>query len=117
VFVGAVHYVDYEQRHIPFGNVFTPFLYKRLSFEYERELRALAVKACMSGDDAKIEETRLDFEHEGISVHVGLDELVECVFVAPTTPVWFQNLIRDVLRRYGLDRQVTRSDLEASPLY
>jgi len=39
------------------------------------------------------------------------------VFVAPTTDIWFQDLIRAVLRRYGLDKPVTRSDLDASPLY
>lgn len=117
VFVGVVRYIDYERHSIPLANIFTPYLHKRTSFEYERELRALAVKSGVCGNDEKRFWTTEEFDDEGIAISIDLDELVEEVFVAPTTPIWFQDLIGDVLRRYGLDKPVTRSDLEASPLY
>lgn len=39
--VATVQYIDYETEWIPEGNVITPFLRKRKSFEHERELRAI----------------------------------------------------------------------------
>src|SRR5260221_4443518 len=41
VYVGTVEYIDYEKHWMPEGNVFFPFLHKRLSFEHEREVRAV----------------------------------------------------------------------------
>ena len=41
VYVGKIKYIDYEKEAIPMGNLISPFMYKRKSFEYEDELRAL----------------------------------------------------------------------------
>jgi hypothetical protein len=41
IHVGMVNYIDYKTESIPFGNVLSPFMFKRKSFEHERELRAL----------------------------------------------------------------------------
>lgn len=40
VFMGRVHYIDYERDLIPEGNSFWPFVHKRRSFEFEQEVRA-----------------------------------------------------------------------------
>ena len=45
VHVGMVSYIDFDTEPIPSGNYLTPFIYKRNSFEHERELRAVACKA------------------------------------------------------------------------
>ena len=36
-------YVDYDATFIPEGNLFFPYMHKRLSFEFEREYRLLAM--------------------------------------------------------------------------
>ena len=36
-----VRYIDYETTPIPFGNLFFPFIHKRLSFADENEIRAI----------------------------------------------------------------------------
>jgi hypothetical protein len=115
--VGVVQYVDYEHTPIPLGNLLTMFLYKRKSFEHERELRALVARARVADDGVTQMLTDEAFEESGADIAVNVAELVVSVFVAPTSPPWFEELIRSVLRRYGLDRPVVRSDLDASPLY
>ena len=44
VFLGVVKYIDYEKEWIDAGNLFSPFVHKRRSFEHEREVRALVTK-------------------------------------------------------------------------
>lgn len=44
VLVGMVKYLDYEAEHIDPGNILSAFVYKRKSFEHEREVRALVIK-------------------------------------------------------------------------
>jgi hypothetical protein len=41
IYVGLVGYLDYDTTPIPEGNMFWPFVHKRLSFEHEREVRAV----------------------------------------------------------------------------
>ena len=43
--VGAVTYLDYKTEFVPDDEYFDPFMYKRKSYEYENELRALVFKA------------------------------------------------------------------------
>ena len=42
VYVGEVTYINYESEIFPDHNSYLPFIYKRRSFEHERELRAVA---------------------------------------------------------------------------
>ena len=40
--IGEVNYIDYKKEYIPFDNAFFPFLFKRKSFQYEREIRIIS---------------------------------------------------------------------------
>ena len=40
--IGEVNYIDYKKEYIPFDNTFFPFLFKRKSFQYEREIRIIS---------------------------------------------------------------------------
>ena len=39
--LGQVKYINYEKEWIPESNPYYPFIYKRLSFEHEKDLRAI----------------------------------------------------------------------------
>ena len=41
-FIGEVNYIDYKKEFIPFDDHFFPFLFKRKSFQYEREIRIIS---------------------------------------------------------------------------
>ena len=41
-YIGEFNYIDYKKEYIPFENSFFPFLFKRKSFQYEREIRIIS---------------------------------------------------------------------------
>lgn len=114
VFVGTVCYVDPAKEWIPEGNSMWPFLYKRRSFEYERELRAVMTQ--FPGDG---EGLNLDAESPaGHALGVDLSVLVEAVHVAPGQPSWFRAAVQQVVERFGSGGiEVRQSDLDTDPLY
>ncbi|WP_292378601.1 DUF2971 domain-containing protein [Methanosarcina sp. UBA289] len=104
VVIGKVEYLDYNEDSIPWGNelkIYKPFVYKRRSFEYEHEIRAIVFVP--SGE--KKEKT------SGIYVPVSLDTLIEKVYVSPKSPKWFLNLVKSVSKKYRLNKEVIQSDL------
>src|SRR5215204_5819254 len=98
------------------------YMFKRASFEHERELRAVipgippATKASPTGEPGHI---RLDLvnKENGRPVKVSIKELVEKVVVAPQAPAWFGELVENVSVKYGLHRQyIDRSSLYDKPI-
>ena len=100
--IGLVDYVDYNEDEIPWDNVFYLSLHKRKSFEHEKEIRALIMSAHTS---------------TGAMVPVNLDLLIENVYIAPDSPIWIHELVKKVLNRYGIEKEVVHSGLEERPLY
>lgn len=48
---------------------------------------------------------------------VNLDEMIESVFVSTMAESWFKDVVVDVLKKYGLDKQVFHSALDDRALY
>jgi hypothetical protein len=71
IFIGTVRYVDYDTAVIPDDNLLWPYLHKRLSLEFERELRAIVGLGEVERDSVTGELPL------GLNLPVGLDELVE----------------------------------------
>lgn len=117
VFIGMMKYIDYQHEIIPLGNTLSPFMYKRKSFEHEKELRALI----WTPQDGKnfignpaINKFR---DHVGLYVPVNLEVLISRVFVSPTAPQWMLELLESVVNMYGLKAPVVQSDLASTPVY
>jgi hypothetical protein len=104
-YVSTVNYVNFDYEVIPDRNILHPYLYKRKSFEHEREIRALHIGI----DD--------DLDLAVIPIAVDLDRLVEAVYVSPKAKDWFERLIRNELKRYDRNWQVIHSDLDNDPIY
>lgn len=114
VFVGKVKYIDYEKEWLPEGNIFYPYLRKRKSFEHERELRAIIQKIPVTG--GKLDLKKEIFE-TGAYISVDLNILIEKIFVSPTAPKWFDELIKAIVRKYNLAKEVVKSNLANGPVY
>jgi hypothetical protein len=114
VYLGVVKYIDYETEAIELGNFLAPFVHKRKSFEHEREVRALVI-------NFPIGEGGLDFALEpisqGLQIKVDLERLVERIYVAPSAPDWFADLVRALIHRYGYKFEVLHSKLDEQPLF
>lgn len=106
IFIGVVKYIDYETEWIDAGNLLSPFVHKRKSFEHEREVRAVVTK-WPSGEKA------MDFNTEtisaGLKVKVDVERLIEQIYVAPSSPSWFADLVLYKFRIYPTPRVSARS--------
>ena len=111
IHIGKIKYVDYENESFGVDSIVKPFLYKRKSFEHERELRAII-------DEYPTDLVQEEFEKitkRGINAKVKLDVLVKQIFVAPAARLWFKDLVKSVIRRYNLNVKVVDSTLDERP--
>jgi hypothetical protein len=64
------------------------------------------------------EELRKSPEYLGLAPKVDLDRLIEALYVSPVAPAWFLELVRSIVARYGLSRDLVRqSQLAGAPVY
>jgi hypothetical protein len=116
--IGAVAYHNYKTHSIPMGNMFSPALHKRDSFEHERELRVATLnmsriyRQVIDRTDSRETVVGIADVPDGFEIEVDLDMLIERVVVSPKSPAWMVSLIERLLRRYGINVPV-----EWSPLY
>jgi hypothetical protein len=101
VLVGAVRYVKFPFEVLNGDDPLPLFFRKRLSFEHEKELRAI------------IQQDQRDETAEHLLVSVDLNTMLTAVRVSPNARDWFLELVGKVMRRYGLTLSPTRSDLSA----
>src|SRR3989304_6491405 len=98
VHVGLIKYIDFRKDEIPDTNMFAPIIYKRKYFEHEREVRAVYGPWGWGNVDSQMLLAALSQgAHDGVSVRVDLQTLIENVYVAPTSRDWFYELVRSIL--------------------
>ena len=93
IHIGKIKYIDYDSEGIPEGNLMSPFMYKRKSFEYEDELRALIWTPQHGKNDLMNRSNNKYAEVKGIYVPVKPGVLIHKVFIAPSAPQWVAELI------------------------
>jgi hypothetical protein len=120
IHLGKVRYIDYKKRATPAGTPhligrcymlgqFAPFIYKRLGFSHENEIRGVFQDAWeRPGDPSEAQR--------GLPITVNVRELVEGVYVAPGTQGWLRDAVQSVLRRFGIDREVRPSEFDEPPI-
>ena len=110
-FIGKVHYLDYTVEGTPVKdwtwNVLSPLFCKRRSFSHENEIRAACIPALKSPNDDRV----------GLPEPMDLSELIESVFVAPSSKQWYADLCGAVLAKYGLEKPpLEKSSLFDAPI-
>lgn len=115
IYAGVVKYIDYDTTVMPQNNLYWPFVHKRLSFRHENEIRAVMTDS--KGLWAGTPPGYVSFPNGGASVPVNLPTLVESVFVAPSAPRWFEEVVRSLVDKYGFSFPVHRSRLGEDPVY
>ncbi|MCF6140541.1 hypothetical protein L1S34_04515 [Flavobacterium sp. K77] len=104
-FIGEVNYIDYKKEHIPFDDSFFPFLFKRKSFQYEREVRIIT--------DIGESENKLN---EGLKINVEVTTLIEKIYIHPKSENWYKNLVIQLVKQLGYAITIEKSDLESDIL-
>lgn len=104
-YIGEVNYIDYKKEYIPFDNAFFPFLFKRKSFQYEREIRIIS------------DLTDLEIEIDnGLKIDIDICQLIEKIYIHPKSENWYKKLVVDLVARFGFDFTIEKSDLESDIL-
>lgn len=108
VFCGKVKYRDYDKDMIPYDNAFHPLMYKRNNFQHESELRAIVTNFDLLSGNKEYPT--------GYNVPVDLGVLIEEIRTAPQSESWFKKLVTATVTKYGLDKPIVDSSLDANPL-
>jgi hypothetical protein len=104
-YIGEVNYIDYKKEYIPFDDMFFPFLFKRKSFQYEREVRIISD---VSGSKISI--------NDGLKINVDINQLIEKIYIHPKSENWYKNLVIQLVKELGFDFTIEKSDLESDIL-
>jgi hypothetical protein len=115
--IAEVKYIDYRVagvRSAPM-DMLALSMHKRKSFEHERELRVVHWDSTEAMDIIRNE--RRTNSKKLIPIQVDRDALIERIFVSPTSPTWFKDLVDSVMSKYGVNKQVHRSSLEDGPVW
>lgn len=103
--IGEVNYIDYKKEYIPFDDDFFPFLFKRKSFQYEREVRIIS----------NLSKHKLHI-NDGLKVNVDIRKLIDRVYIHPKSENWYKKLIIALLHKLDFDFIIEKSDLESDIL-
>lgn len=106
VYVSNVQYIDYDadysfQLTKGIANMIAPHFSKRQYFEAEKELRVMYWDT----------QGRYNNTPDSLLFKVDLNELIESVYVAPQSYPLYRELIEDLLRKYGLTKEVRKSGI------
>lgn len=104
-YIGEVNYIDYKKEYIPFDDMFFPFLFKRKSFQYEREVRIIT----------DVSESNIKL-NEGLKINVDINQLIEKIYIHPKSENWYKNLVIQLVEQLGFDFKIEKSDLESDIL-
>lgn len=98
--IGKVKYIDYFKR---FSSINGAYWYKRKSFEYEKEVRAI-IKSGKTTD-------------RGIEKVIDLEKLISAIYISPYAPKWFEDVVIDVMKKYEIHKPVYYSEMSNHPFY
>ena len=104
-YIGQVNYIDYKKEYIPFDDLFFPFLFKRKSFQYEREVRIISDTS----------DTAITI-NDGIKVNVDISQLIDKIYIHPKSENWYKNLVIELVSKLDFDITIEKSDLESDIL-
>ncbi len=114
IYIGKMAYIDYRESVLAEGSAFVQVLHKQLSYDHERELRAITF---LPNDQKAILDQKGLITENGIYVDIDLNELVEEIYVSPEAPTWFAQTVRKTIEDSGLVYPVKQSMLRETPFF
>ena len=100
-----MNYIDYKKEYIPFDDMFFPFMFKRKSFQYEREVRIISD---LSENNIKI--------NDGLKIDVDINQLIEKIYIHPKSENWYKKLVIELVSKLDYTIEIEKSDLESDIL-
>ncbi|GAB3883371.1 DUF2971 domain-containing protein [Spirosoma agri] len=116
--VGKVKYIDYQVYTKEKDEKTYNVMFKRKSFEHEKELRVCYAdvydfEQAIKNPDSFEQDNPRTYEQ----VPINLSEIIEAVLIAPGAPRWFSDLVEDVTEKFDCHFPIIHSDLNKGPIY
>jgi hypothetical protein len=108
VYIGKIKYINYQTEHIPAGNGFNAFFYKREGFRPEQELRACLWHLL---DGVGLDPSAIVQNPIGTAVSCDTGVLIDAVLVSPQAPEWCTDVIKTVCARFGYNFRIAKSSI------
>lgn len=102
VSMNLVKYLDYNSNWMSEGNMFSPFIHKRASFQHENELRLIFHDILQENNQENL---------DGINIKVDLNFLIDSIYISPKSEAWITNLVTHFLDSQSLNFPVAKSEL------
>lgn len=112
---GKVNYKDFKKEPIEMDDFMDMFVYKRKSFEHEREIRAIHQIPFQYAEEGWINDDAESPVKHGLGISCDIRVLIERVYISPTAPSWFEELVRSMCDKYNLHDRVFKSELSELP--
>ena len=126
ILIGKVRYIDYNNASFDDTNHYNRIIHKRKSYEHENELRAVIVKDAEKKRYVEIEDgwkiellPEFDFKNhdDGIKACNNMIDLIEKIYVAPSSREWFSNLVSTIAKKFKITCEIEPSGLGKRPLW
>lgn len=120
--LGAVQYIDYHKHLIPESSWEFPLFSKRLIYKHEQEFRIMISRLGDALRDNDIYSNIPEHPEDlppGEYIEIELSSLINRIYISPSAPDWFLELIEMIADRYSdVDPDlVTRSSLDEDPVF
>jgi len=113
VTISLVKYINYKSGQLPEVDLISPYFYKHQSFHHERELRAIIQDIPPIDDLSCVEPESV----AGKYIPVNLNYLILRIYVAPSSPSWFLELVTNICRKYEITKRIVQSNLNNDPFF
>jgi len=124
VFIEKIKYIDFLRGK---ADILTPnqaFLYKRIEFKCEDEVRAVLFKLPPNaGFDNGFPifgsvEKNDGFPENGIDIPVDCNNLIDKIVLSPYSKKWFKEVVKNLLMRFTFKSiEIIDSELSSDPIY
>ena len=104
----GIEYIDWKTVEIPNNHTHSQIAHKSKFYEDERELRAFLMKFVPVQGKKDLVWGGMAPPEKGLFVKVNLDSLIEEVVVKKEAPLGFEDLVADVMGKYGVNKPVKR---------
>ena len=114
IYIGEVKYINFTEEEIPtsFLSQIHRFVYKMASFDYENEVRILF------GPEHSYDVPQGESSYLGMEVQVlDINKLIDEVYIHPEAPKDYEEIVQCLIDKYGIQKQVQRTDLSKEPLF
>ena len=106
--LSEINYIDFNKDYMPDGNTMYPIIHKHKAYTFEEELRLIYTVKFEHG--LTYDWSKEKIEH-GKYIKLDLNELIKEIVVSPYAANWYIDLIQDISKKFGLDKEIKRSGL------